>query len=368
MREVNRPPVFAAVPDQFVDELDEWEWMLSATDPDLPTNRLQYSLIRGPAGLTVGGNGRVRWSPSEEQGPAVEWVEVRVTDDGVPALSATNGFTITVREVNSAPVLLSPGLQWIDELGPWRLALLATDRDWPPNRLTFGLVRGPDGLTVAPDGEVRWTPSELQGPSTNEVVVKVTDDGPIALSATNRFVIRVREVNAPPVMAPLADRDVFFGERVTVLVLAEDPDGPLLNRLTFELVPPEGGATVDPDTGVFRWVADRYGSHRFTIRVRDDGIPSASDQQSFNIRVADPRLDVRLHGGRVVFEFETRPQWNYQLMGLTYRAAGAGSTTWRPVLERPIRGTGSREAVTLPPDAIEEGQLIRLEITPANPN
>jgi hypothetical protein len=49
---------------------------------------------------------------------------------------------------------------------------------------------------------VAWTPDENQGPSTNTVVVKVSDDGVPPLSATNSFVVVVTEVNvAPPLVA-----------------------------------------------------------------------------------------------------------------------------------------------------------------------
>ena len=38
-----------------------------------------------------------------------------MTDNGTPALSVTNNFTLTVNEVNVAPVLTVPGNQTINE-------------------------------------------------------------------------------------------------------------------------------------------------------------------------------------------------------------------------------------------------------------
>jgi hypothetical protein len=124
---------------------------------------------------------------------------VRVFDDGVPNLSATNSFTLTVNEVNSAPVLTGPTNQVIDVLALWTANATAIDTDLPPNTLTFELASGPDGLTVSSGGLISWTPTEAQGPSTNTVTVRVFDDGVPSLSATNSFVVAVRSAtNAPP--------------------------------------------------------------------------------------------------------------------------------------------------------------------------
>ena len=43
-------------------------------------------------------------------------VTVRVFDNGAPSLSATNSFTLTVNETNSAPMLTLPADQTINEL------------------------------------------------------------------------------------------------------------------------------------------------------------------------------------------------------------------------------------------------------------
>ncbi len=59
---------------------------------------------------------------------------MRVFDNGSPSLSATNSFTLTVNEVNSAPVLTLPANQTIDELVPWSANATATDTDSPPTR------------------------------------------------------------------------------------------------------------------------------------------------------------------------------------------------------------------------------------------
>ena len=140
--------------------------------------------MSGPGGLTVSTNGVISWTPGEAQGPSTNTVTVRVLDDGGPSLSATNSFTLTVSEMNSAPTLTLPANQTINELALWTTNATAADADLPSNTLTFELVSGPSGLTVSTNGVISWTPTEAQGPGTNTVTVRVFDNGAPSLSAT----------------------------------------------------------------------------------------------------------------------------------------------------------------------------------------
>src|SRR6185503_10209557 len=109
-------------------------------------------------------------------------------DDGVPTgLTDTKSFSVTVNDVNNAPVLTVPGPQTIAEQSALSVNATATDSDPPPDTLTFALVSGPTGLTVSAAGAIAWTPNEAQGPSTNTVTVRVFDNGSPSLSATNSF-------------------------------------------------------------------------------------------------------------------------------------------------------------------------------------
>jgi len=80
----------------------------TATDSDVPAQTLTYSLLTGPAGATVdSGTGNFAWRPTVPQSNSVNNVSVVVTDNGIPNLSATNSFTVTVNPL-SAPVVGSP--------------------------------------------------------------------------------------------------------------------------------------------------------------------------------------------------------------------------------------------------------------------
>src|SRR5207247_1976028 len=119
----------------------------TATDTDLPVNTLTFALVNGPSGVAVNPTtGVLTWTPTESQGPSTNTITVKVTDNGTPALSATNSFTVVVNEVNSAPVLTVPPSQTINELSTLVLTNTATDTDLPANTLTFALVSGPSGV------------------------------------------------------------------------------------------------------------------------------------------------------------------------------------------------------------------------------
>ena len=82
----------------------------TATDPDLPANKLTFSLSGAPAGAGIdAATGVFTWAPAEAQGPASYTFRVRVTDNGTPSLFAEQALRVTVNEVNQAPVLAPVG-------------------------------------------------------------------------------------------------------------------------------------------------------------------------------------------------------------------------------------------------------------------
>src|SRR5205085_2351029 len=106
------------------------------------------------------------WTPSEAQGPGLATFSTVVTDNGAP-LSATNTFTVTITEVNAAPVLPAQGSRSVPELVTLLVTNTATDADLPANNLSYALINPPSGAVISASGIISWTPSASQGPSTN---------------------------------------------------------------------------------------------------------------------------------------------------------------------------------------------------------
>jgi hypothetical protein len=233
-------------------------------------------------------NGAISWTPTEAQGPSTNTVTVRVTDDGTPNLSDTKSFTVTVNEVNSAPVLTVPGDQTINELTALNVTASATDSDLPTNTLTFSLISAPSGMTINTNtGAISWTPSEGQGATTNTVAVRVTDDGSPNLSDTKSFTVIVNEVNSSPVLIVPTNQVINELTALNVSASATDSDIPT-NTLTFTLVSPPAGMTIDTNTGVISWTpteAQGPSSNQIIVVVKDDGTPNLSTTNSFRVIV-----------------------------------------------------------------------------------
>jgi hypothetical protein len=290
--EINTPPILPIQTNQFVvNELTLLVVTNTATDSDLPANLLTYTLLNAPAGASIDTNGIITWTPTEAQGPSSNLLITVVTDSGQPPLSATNSFVVLVNEVNLPPSLAPVSPQSVAELTAFNLQLSANDPDLPANQLTFGLVSGPAGLSVSPGGLVSWTPTEAQGPSTNQVVVRVGDDGVPSLSATQSFSIAVTEVNSAPVLGAIADQTILPAQTLSLAFSASDSDIPA-NTLTFSLDSAPAGATVTTD-GHFAWAPafDQAGStNTVIVRVTDNGVPSLSSSQAFSILVPNTGL------------------------------------------------------------------------------
>jgi hypothetical protein len=107
--EANKAPVLAAISNGTANEGTAFNASASATDPDAPANGITYSLENAPPGMTISATtGAITWTPGEDDGPDDHQVTVRATDNGSPSLYAVTSFTVTVNEVNVAPVLTVP--------------------------------------------------------------------------------------------------------------------------------------------------------------------------------------------------------------------------------------------------------------------
>jgi uncharacterized repeat protein (TIGR01451 family) len=320
VNEVNEAPILAAIADQIVAEGETLIVIAEASDADIPANVLTFSLgTNAPVGASIDPtNGIFTWTPAEEQGPGTNLITILVTDDGEPNLSAMQSFTVVVNEVNEAPILAAIADQVVMEGETLIVIALASDADIPPNALTFSLgTNAPAGASIDPaNGIFTWTPTEEQGPGTNLITIIVTDDGEPSLSAMQSFTVVVNEVNEAPVLAAIADQIVLEGETLIVIAEASDADIPP-NVLTFSLgTNAPAGASIDPVTGVFTWTPTEEqgpGTNLITIIVTDDGEPSLSATQTFEVIVLESNFppvlvtiaDRTIHAGSTLTIFNS---------------------------------------------------------------
>jgi hypothetical protein len=219
---------------------------------------------------------------------------VRVVDNGVPPLSATNTFIVIVNELNSAPVLQNVTEQTVNEGSTLVVTNKAIDVDIPANTVTYSLLSAPAGASIdASSGVFTWTPTEVQAPSTNQIMVQAMDNGAPPLSDTRSFSVIVNEVNTAPAVNPIASQSVNEGATLSFTVTASDADVPA-NAFTYALVSPPSGASINPTTGVFTWTpteAQGPNTISITVRVTDNGSPALSNTNQF--RRHDQRSESR---------------------------------------------------------------------------
>ena len=286
----NIAPVLFSIKNKTVFEGELLTFVANATDTNLPSQQLTWSLLPGaPSGAIIGANdGVFGWIPSEAQGGSNYSIAIMVSDNGIPSLSDTQAFTITVLKTNNAPALSIPGDGLVAEGEVFTFGAIATDQDIPAQQLTFSLApQGlPAGATINPtNGLFTWQPGESQGPGVYTVTVLVTDNGTPALSNSAAITIRVNESNAAPVLVVITNRAVLLGETVSFNLSATDTDVPAqLLHFDFASTVP-AGATLNATNGLFSWVANNVGTNTFLVRVTDNGFPALSDTRTFDVAV-----------------------------------------------------------------------------------
>src|SRR5206468_3106582 len=116
VEEGNSAPLLPGQTNRTINELTTLTVTNTATDGDLPANILSYQLVSPPTGASISASGVISWTPSGAQGPSTNTFTTIVTDNGTPVLSATNSFTVTVNEVNTAPLLTGQTNRTINDL------------------------------------------------------------------------------------------------------------------------------------------------------------------------------------------------------------------------------------------------------------
>ena len=156
--------------------------------------QLTYSLSNAPAGATINPtSGIFTWTPTEAQGPGVYNITVRVTDNNLPPLSDSKNFQVTVNEVNQAPVLAAITNRTVHAGMLVTFTNTATDGDLPPNTLNYALDPGaPAGAGIgASTGVFTWLTTDSQAGTTNNITVRVTDNGIPAMDDAETFSVAV---------------------------------------------------------------------------------------------------------------------------------------------------------------------------------
>ncbi|MBW7992571.1 MAG: hypothetical protein FVQ84_21500 [Planctomycetes bacterium] len=149
---INRTPVLGAISDQAVNENTLLSFSVNATDPDGQT--LTYSVSGLPNGAVLASQ-TFTWTPTYNQ--AGTFALTFTADDG--QAQDSQAITITVNNVNRAPVFTAIGNKsvWSDD--PLTFTVVATDPDG--DTVTYSANTVPSGATFIPQ-TFDWTPTPAQ--------------------------------------------------------------------------------------------------------------------------------------------------------------------------------------------------------------
>jgi hypothetical protein len=229
----------------------------TATDADIPSQTLTYSLVAGTNGMTVNSaTGIFSWTPQQTNSPTTNLVAVAVTDNGTPALSATNFYTVVVQEVNVPPTLPTVSTQTVNELTLLTVTDTATNSNIHSTNSGYALVSPPSGMVISSSGIITWTPTQIQSPSTNTIAVIVTNSNPYdlinpQLTATNTFKVVVKEVNVPATLPTIATQTV---NELTLLTVTNGATNANIHATIFgyTLVSPPSNMVISA-SGIVTW-------------------------------------------------------------------------------------------------------------------
>lgn len=309
VNEANVNPVLVAIGNQNIDELNELTFTAMATDTDLPSQNLSFSLSGEPSGATITSGGAFSFTPTETQGPDTFTFDVIVTDDGTGTLSDSETITVTVNEVNQNPVLDAIGAQSIEELNTLSFTATATDPDLPVQNLTFSLSGEPTGASITSGGNFSFTPTSAQGPNSYTFDVIVTDDGTGNLSDSETITVNVSDAsNQPPVLAPIGNQNIDELSSLSFIATATDADTPTQN-LTFSLSGEPAGASITAGGSFSFTPTETQGpnSYTFDVVVTDDGTGNLSDSETITVTVNESNQNPVLNaiGNQSVDELST---------------------------------------------------------------
>ena len=175
VNEANIPPSLQVPGRVFVNKMTMLSFNVTASDPDLPPEKLTFSAISFPAGARFdAARGMFYWTPTEAQGPGDFIATFQVSDGSLTDVKSVN---ITVNQVNHPPVLSVPNSQTVDPGTLLTFTVIATDPDLPPQTLRLSASGMPPSASFDPGtGTFSWIPSQSLGSSVYNVAFTV-DDG-----------------------------------------------------------------------------------------------------------------------------------------------------------------------------------------------
>ena len=280
----NTPPVITSSPETNLNQGDSFYYQIDAYDLDiydLLTVSLETPSGSLPSWISYDSQNFILYGDAANEDVGEYRFSIVVADDkgGYDAQL----FTLTVNNVNDAPVFDFAPPTFINEDTAFSFQLTATDidSDIVDETLNYQQTSGPAWLTVSSTGLLSGTPTNdhIGG---HQVTVQVTDSA--GATDTRTFQLTVNNVNDTPVLLDVPTLIVDEQKEFNYQLQANDDD--LGDELIYsaEQLP----TWLDLSSAGLLYgkpgVSD-IGTHLISVKVTDEA--GASDFKEFNINVAD---------------------------------------------------------------------------------
>ncbi len=265
----NQPPELSGTPALTVAEGEGYVFTPVAVDAD--NDDLVFSISNLPSWANFSAvNGGLSGTPDYSQSGTYTNISISVTDGAATVSLAI--FSITVTDVNRAPVISGLAPTQVVAGGSYQFTPSATDQDG--DALAFSITGKPAWATFdSSTGRLFGTPSVSDAGNYENVGIAVSDG--VHNVSLPGFTISVSLVNSAPVISGQPPSQVLTGNSYQFTPSAVDQDG---DALTFSITSKPAWATFDSSTGRLSGtpsVADagNYGNVRISV---SDGAYTAS--------------------------------------------------------------------------------------------
>ena len=268
---VNDTPVLASIGNQTVNEESSTSITLSASDVDGDSLTYQLDSATAALGASVSGNTLSINPTTDFTGSGSVTVSV---SDG--SLSDSETFTVTVNNINDAPVLTAVSDLTIPEDTSTTVTLAATDIDG--DSLTYSITSSSAELNATISGNTVSLAPDSNYSGTGNVSVQVSDG---VLTDSDTFAVTVSGTNDAPVLASVGAQSLNEEATLSFSLSATDADG---DSLTYAITSADSdlGASISGNSVTLTPVADYFGSGNLTVSVSDGNL---TDSETISVTV-----------------------------------------------------------------------------------
>uniref|UniRef100_UPI00101AE36B putative Ig domain-containing protein n=1 Tax=Methanolobus psychrotolerans TaxID=1874706 RepID=UPI00101AE36B len=236
-------PEFHPIGNKSVNENEFLSFTIKANGPNGVT--VVYSALYLPGNSSLDAStGEFTWTPDYNDS-GVHVVDFIASSNG---LTDSETITITVNNVDRAPILDPIGNKEVDETELLSFTISATDPDI--DDVTYSANDLPVGASLdATTGEFTWTPDY------NDSGVHVVDfiASSNGLTDSETITITVNNVDRAPILDPIGNKEVDETELLSFTISATDSD---IDDVTYSANDLPVGASLDASTGEFTWTPD----------------------------------------------------------------------------------------------------------------